>query len=304
MKSSILITGGSGLLAVNWALAVRDRHAVTLGLHQREIRLASVQTAHLDLGSEDVLLRRLQELQPQIVIHAAGLTSVERCEAEPDLAYQVNVTLAENVARACRRLGITLVHVSTDHLFSGDVAQVDETHPVKPLNVYGITKAEAESRVLDCNPSALVVRTNFYGWGPHYRQSFSDRIIGALRTGKEANLFNDVHFTPVLIESLAATVHDLVRLKASGIFHVVGDERISKHEFGIRVAKEFALDARLIKPSFLARQQVFVRRPLEMSLSNEKVCSLLGRRLGTTTEHLARLHQQEYEGLAMEVQES
>ena len=302
MKRTILITGGSGLLALNWALAIRDRYSVTLGLHERDISLAGIETRRIDLESVDHLVRAFETVQPQIVIHTAGLANVEACEAKPDLAQHINVDLAANVAQACAKLGLSLVYISTDHLFSGEASLVDETYPTAPKNVYGQTKAEAEFRVLEAHAQALVIRTNFYGWGTSYRRSFSDVVIGALRSGNELTLFKDVIYTPNLIETVAHAVHDLVNLKAKGIFHVVGDDRISKYEFGLKIAEEFNLDPSLIKPGFLADQVSLVQRPHEMSLSNQKTCNLLGRKLGGVAEHIARLHRQEQNGLAQELQ--
>lgn len=302
MKRSLLITGGSGLLALNWALAIRDRYSVTLGLHERNISLAGVETRQIDLESVDHLVGAFEEVQPRIVIHTAGLTSIEKCEAEPALAQHINVTLAANVAHACAKLGLPMVHISTDHLFSGKSSLVDERHPVTPRNVYGRTKAEAEVRVLEAHAQTLVIRTNFYGWSPRYRSSFSDMVIDALRTGKELTLFKDVFYTPILIEVAVQAVHDLINLKASGVFHVVGDERISKYEFGLKIAERFNLAPSIIKPGFLADRVALVQRPPDMSLSNQKACNLLARRLGGVDEHIARLHWQEQSGLAQEMQ--
>lgn len=302
MKLRILFTGGSGLLALNWALAHRDRYSVILGLHERKIALTGVQSTRINLESVDHLLRTFEAAQPQIVIHTAGLTSVEQCEANPDLAKLINVQLASNVAQACARYGLPLAHISTDHLFAGAAALVDETCPVQPINVYGRTKAEAEARVLEAQPTAMVIRTNFYGWGTSYRHSFSDIILEALRAGKELTLFQDVFYTPILAETVAQAVHDMIDLKVAGIFHVVGDERISKHGFGLKLAQEFGLDSSLIKPGYIADQALLVHRPRDMSLSNQKICKLLGRKLGGLSEHLLRLHQQEQNGVARELQ--
>lgn len=302
MRATVLITGGSGLLALNWALAIRKRYSVTLGLHERDVSLAGVQTRQIDLESVDHLVRAFEAVQPQIVIHTAGFTSIEECEARPDMAQHINVELTANVAQACAELGLPLVHISTDHLFSGEASLVDENHPIAPKNVYGRTKAEAEIRVLEAYAQALVIRTNFYGWGPSYRRSFSDVVIEALSSGKELALFKDVFYTPILIEAATRAAHDLIDLRASGIFHVVGDERISKYEFGLKIAEEFNLDSSLINPGFLTDQASLVQRPHDMSLSNQKACNMLGRKLGGVDEGIARLHQQEQNGLAREIQ--
>ena len=176
-----------------------------------------------------------------------------------------------------------------------------ESSPVTPVNVYGRTKAEAELHVLEAHPFALLIRTNFYGWGTSYRCSFSDVIIEALRSGKDLNLFTDVFYTPILVNTVAIAAHDLIDTKTTGIVNIVGDERISKYEFGIRIAEEFGLDAGLIKPGLLADQVALVQRPYDMSLSNQKVSKLLGRKLGGVSEHLSELHKQEQNGFSQEM---
>lgn len=302
MSGGILITGGSGLLGLNWAAAMRGRMPVTLGLHARAVLPGGVGSHAMALDTADTVGRGLDAVGPDVVVHAAGLASIEACEADPPRAEAVNVTLATHVAAACATRAIPLIHVSTDHLFRGDEALTAETQAVDPQNAYARTKADAERRVLDIHPAALVVRTNFYGWGPRYRRSFSDTIIDALRQGRALTLFTDVFFTPILAESLALAAHDLLGRQTRGIVHVVGDERLSKHEFGLRVARRFGLDEGLIGPGRLADRPLLVRRPLDMSLSNTLALGLLGRPLGDVDSHLARLQEQEHGGLAGELQ--
>lgn len=297
----VLITGGSGLLALNWALAIRDRYAVILGLHERAIKLPGVDALRIDLDSVDHLSKTFEAIHPKLVVHTVGLANVEKCEADPDFARHINVELAANVAKVCAKFATPLVHVSTDHLFTGNLPLVDEMQPTAPINVYGQTKAEAELRVLEAHPQAVVMRTNFFGWGPSYRRSFSDTIIDALRAGKALTLFEDAFYTPILIEVAAKAAHDLIDLKVAGIFHVVGDERTSKYAFGIELARAFGLNSKLITPGRLNGRPSLVKRPLDMSLSNRKTCVLLCRTLGGIDEHIARLQQQEKD-ISQEVQ--
>jgi dTDP-4-dehydrorhamnose reductase len=147
----------------------------------------------------------------------------------------------------------------------------------------------------------LLIRTNFFGWGTSYRRSFSDVIIETLRSGKDLNLFTDVFYTPTLVDKVAIAAHDLIDTKAAGIVNIVGDERISKYEFGIRIAEEFGLDPSLIKPGLLANRVELVQRPYDMSLSNQKVRKLLGRKIGGVSEHLSELHKQEQNEFVQEM---
>jgi len=301
MKPRILITGGSGLLALNWACTFRDQYSIILGLHHQQVSLAGTSVAQLNLESLGMLLKQFEVVQPDIVIHTAGLTSIEKCESDPTLARNLNILLAVNVAKACAMFKVPFVHISTDHLYSGNNVFTEENFPTSPVNIYGSTKAEAELRVLEENPDALVIRTNFYGWGTSYRQSFSDFIIRALRSNKELELFDDVFYTPILAEVLVQATHDLIASKAKGIFNLVGGQRLSKFDFGRRLAKEFDLNKALIIASQFSKQSLLVKRPLDMSLSNKKAVSFLGRDLGTVDDHISILRQQEENGTAMEL---
>jgi dTDP-4-dehydrorhamnose reductase len=302
MQPKTLITGGSGLLALNWACAFRDRQRIILGLHHRQVSLNGIQAVEINLDSLNDLTQQIEIMQPQYVIHAAGLTSVEKCESDPILARELNVILAINIAKVCAMLKIPFAHISTDHLFSGNEAFAVENIPVSPINAYGSTKAEAELRVLEENPEALVIRTNFFGWGTRYRHSFSDFIIRALRAEKKVELFDDIFYTPILVELLAQATHDLLDLNANGVFNIVGSQRLSKFDFGLKLAREFDLDGSLIKATQITRQSLLVKRPLDMSLCNKKVVGFLGRDFGTINDHLSRLRQQEKNGVAMELE--
>jgi dTDP-4-dehydrorhamnose reductase len=300
LKPKILITGGSGLLALNWARCIRSEWDVILGMHARQVSLAGTSSMPIDLTLSDSLTRLLSKLKPDLVIHTVALTDVDRCEQEPELAHYINAELAQNVAQACGWLGIKLVHISTDHLFDGKKAFCTELDAVCPVNIYGKTKALAEELVLGACPEALVVRTNFYGWGSSYRSSFSDGICKSLHAYKKINLFNDIYFSPIIIDELVNSVHELINHRVSGVFNVVGDDRLSKYEFGVSLAKVFDLDPMLIEPIITSDCEVRVLRPKDMSLSNYKLKKILNKNFLDVNHHLHLLKKQYENGVLKE----
>lgn len=302
LKSSILLTGGSGLLAVNWFYSKNNEYSVYLGLNERKIHPDNCQVISLNFFSEEILMKQIEAVDPSVVIHTAGLTSVEKCENSPELAFQINVELSSMVAKVTKSLGIRLVHISTDHLFEGNASMLSEEERRKPINVYGMTKALAESKIEEINPDALIIRTNFYAWGTSYRKSFSDYIIESLRNKKLLSLFDDVYYTPILAENLINTVHELLDRNEKGIFNIVSDDRISKYDFGILIAEEFGLDKSYIESCSLQSKSNLVIRPYDMSLSNQKVKKLLCKNLGTVKQDIARLHLQEFDYKTIEIQ--
>jgi hypothetical protein len=213
-----------------------------------------------------------------------------------------NVQLVEGVKEGAPTKKYDPNFMMDVNFFSGKTSFMNESSPAEPVNMYGKSKLESEASVLKENENALIIRTNFYGWGTSYRQSFSDYIIKALRAKREIKLFQDVYYTPILAKYLINSVHKLVDMKSNGIFNIVGDTRLSKFEFGVKLAKEFGLDHALIKPiNFQANQNALARRPLDMSLSNKKVSDLIGHTMGTADEHLHELHRQEGYGMATEL---
>ncbi len=301
MQKKVLITGGSGLLAVNWALSVCNHYAVTLLLHHRKISLSGINTDVASLNSLSECLSVLEKHQPDIVIHTAGLTDVEECESNLDLAQEVNVDLAKNIAIACSDQDVKLVHISTDHLFSGNHELATEETKVNPANNYAKTKLQGEQQALENCKDALIIRTNFFGWGAKYRQSFSDFILNKLRNNEQIDLFSDVFFTPILVSELSKKVHQLINANFSGVFNVVGSERVSKYEFGIKLANYFNLDVGLINAVSIDDKSNLVKRPKDMSLSNTKLRQKLNCEVASLDEQLQTLKKQEAKEAASQV---
>ena len=293
MRKKILITGGSGLLALNWASQVCQDFDVILGLHDREINLKGVESLNISLESENEFFKSVDIIKPDLVVHTAGMTNVDQCEAFPELANKINYEAAKFVSDVCLKNNIDLIFISTDHLFDGSVPNVSENHVKNPLNCYGRTKSLGEDYILLNNPNALIIRTNFYGWGTSYRQSFSDFVIDNLRKEKNIILFNDVFYTPILIETLVETVMELYYNNATGIFNVVGKSRVSKLEFGLALAKVFGLNLDLIKEGSIKGNKELVKRPKDLSLSNSKANRFLKKEIVNLSDQIARLHDSE-----------
>ncbi len=300
-RPRILLTGGSGLLALNWACAVRDTWDVVLGTHRHRVALRGTSSCPLNLEEPRELERQVVAISPDLVVHTAGLTNVDECEANPALAREANATLSRNLAEVAAARSIRLIHISTDHLFAGDRSCYREEDVVQPLNEYARSKLLAEEWVLQACPQALILRTNFFGWGHARRQSFSDWIIYNLRSGKSLSLFDDVYFTPVLADYLAQAAHELSERGASGVFHLAGDERTSKYQFALRLVDHFRLPAELIQRATVKSAGLRARRPQDMSLDNSKARETLERSEKCLDEYLRGLRSQEMMGRRVEL---
>lgn len=272
----LFITGGSGLLGLNWALRKRSEYEVFVTLHKKAINLRGVNTVLIDTSDADQLTHALNEINPDLVINTAGFTDVDSCETNPELSKTSNLDTAEAISIASTKSDKPLVHISTDHLFDGTNVLADETTPTNPQNNYAIHKALAEQMVLKHHANTTVIRTTFFGWGPGYRRSFSDKILDALKNNEQVFMFDDVFFTPVDISTLIDIAHQLSEQKKYGIFNVCSDKRISKYEFSVKLAQAFGYDGHSIQPIQASRLKNNVKRPLDMSLNNMKLTHSLG----------------------------
>jgi len=118
-------------------------------------------------------------------------------------------------------------------------------------------------------------------------------VINNLRTGNRITLFKDVFYTPILIDVLVDIVMKLYFRKATGIFNVVGNNRISKLEFGKEVASVFGFNLNLINEGSIEANNSLVVRPKDLSLSNSKVKDYLEIEIISLSEQLAVLRKTE-----------
>ena len=290
-----MFTGGSGLLALNWANLICNDFDVVLGFHERVLNLTGVESLSINLESEKEFLKCVNRVKPDCIVHTAGMTNVDKCESFPEIANKINFEAAKLVSDVCLKNNINLIFISTDHLFDGTIPNVSENHIKNPLNCYGHTKSLGEDFVIKNNPNALIIRTNFFGWGTSYRRSFSDFVIDNLRLGNAITLFKDVFYTPILIDDLVDIIMKLYFNKAVGVFNVVGNNRISKLDFGKEVAKVFGLNLNLINEGSIADNTSLVVRPKDLSLSNSKVKNYLKIEINNLTEQLSELRIKELE---------
>lgn len=277
-KKRILITGASGLLGYSLCEYYAQKDLVFGLKNTHPIGISGVQEVSVDLLDKAALEKAFDSVRPEVVIHTAGLTQVDECEANPEKARLLNVVATESVGRLSNKYGAKLVHISTDHLFDGTQKMVTEEASLHPLNEYARTKAAAEQEALRF-PNALVLRTNFYGKGRAWRASFSDWLHQNLADGKKIRCFHDVYFTPIAMAHLIGILNETLRRQASGIFNLCGSERVSKFEFAIRYAERFKFPVSLIESASVDSVALKAKRPKDMSLSTEKLSRLLGRPL-------------------------
>ena len=284
----ILVTGASGLLGLNLALQASGEHQVTGVIHRQGLRDAPFALVTGDLTEPEMIAPLLEKVQPDVVIHTAAMANIDACESQPALARRINAELPGWLAAACRKQGVKLGHISTDAVFDGARGDYTEEDAPNPLSVYANTKLEGERAVAEVNPDALVARVNFYGWSLNGRRSLAEFFFNHLQAGEPAPGFTDVFFCPLFVNDLGRILLDMLEKGLNGLYHVVSRECLSKYEFGVRLARAFGWDERLVRPTSVVQSGLQARRSPRLTLRCDKLARALGSSLPDQAEGLER----------------
>ncbi|MDR1734883.1 MAG: dTDP-4-dehydrorhamnose reductase [Oscillospiraceae bacterium] len=205
----ILVTGARGQLGTDVCLAAKKRgHEV----HEADL-------PDFDLTNETAVREAILSYQPDIVLHCAAYTAVDKAETEPDTAFAVNVLGTRYVAEACSTLGIWCIYISTDYVFDGSGNTPWEvTDPTAPLSVYGKTKCAGEAEVRTALPDKyMVVRTSwvFGAHGANFVKTM--RRLGASRP--QLRVVDDQIGAPSYTVDLASLLLEMAARPVCGTYH-------------------------------------------------------------------------------------
>lgn len=273
----LVVTGASGLLGATVLRSAVDLGWEALGIcHRHVLRDSAVQVAAFDLTDESAATAFFLQRKPDAIIHCAAASNVDWCENNPKQAEAINVNASASLAGIAAKINARFLYISTDSVFDGKKGNYEEADQPAPLNVYARSKLAGEHEVLRANPAASVARVNIYGWNAQNKDSLAEMFLKRLEEGIDVQGFTDVFSTPILVNDLAAILFAMVERKLTGIYHVAGSERISKFDFGRRVATTFGFDPARITPCKIEDAHLKAARPLDVSLRTAKISAALG----------------------------
>ena len=222
MKAIVL--GASGLLGK--ALMREWTRDEVVGLSSRDV----------DIRDAAQVQGALEKARPEWIVLAAAYTNVDDCESHPDLALAVNRDGAVNVAQAVKRVGATLLFISSDYVFDGKKTSPYEAGDARnPQSVYGRSKAEAEVRLLTVLPECCIARTSWlFGTGG---KCFPDTILKLAASRPALDVVDDQRGCPTYSVDLSRAIVGLCRNHASGIVHVTNAGECSWFEFAQEIVK-------------------------------------------------------------------
>ncbi|MBX3665776.1 MAG: dTDP-4-dehydrorhamnose reductase [Burkholderiales bacterium] len=249
-------------------------------------RVVAVGRDQLDLTQPDSIVRCVRETAPDIIVNAAGYTSVDDAESVPELAMQVNATAPGIMAEEARRSGALLVHYSTDYVYDGSKAGVyREDDTPNPVNVYGRSKLEGEYHITASGCRHLILRTSWL---------YADRgvnflltILRLARQRAELEVVADQSGSPTWARELAqatARILQSPRLAPDtlGTYHLSADGHVSRFAFAqtiVEMARQASgMDTGWanIRPTTTANYPRPAARPLNATTSKERFRTAFG----------------------------
>lgn len=271
----LLIAGGSGLLGSNLARAARDGFEVSATYNRHRVVMPGCELVNLEVDRPEQVRDLFTRTRPDFVVNTIAVVNVDYCEEHPEEAWRINVAGAENIARAAKEVGATLIHISTDSVFDGRKGHYSEKDAVGPINVYARTKAAAEGRVRSCSDDCLIVRTAFYGKGAVEGNGLAEWVETSLKEGRQIHGFTDVFFSPISARNLSQAILEMAGGGLTGTYHVAGSQRCSKYDFARQIALSLGYDPDLILPSVLSDAKLKAPRPKDISLDITKTSRVI-----------------------------
>jgi dTDP-4-dehydrorhamnose reductase len=198
----------------------------------------------IDLDDEPAVAALFARVQPSLVINCAGVCDVGTCEESPAFARLVNVE-ATRVLLAHAPPQTRIVHMSSDHVFSGDTGPYYEDSPTDPVSVMGATRVDAEQLVL-ARPNTIIIRAGLWiGPSATGRVGHLDWLRGRHRRGLPMTVVADEHRSAVWAEDAARRVWQLARSPVTGIRHIVAERIVSRPELARYLNAKLGIGAQL-----------------------------------------------------------
>ncbi|MCY3813753.1 MAG: dTDP-4-dehydrorhamnose reductase [Gammaproteobacteria bacterium] len=267
----VLVTGRRGQVGSELA-----------GLNDAEYHVTAFDRSELDVTRSGSIERRIDEVEPDLIVNCAAYTAVDLAENEPQLAYAVNADALDTLGRICRRRGISIVHLSTDYVFDGRKAEpYHEDDPPNPLGVYGASKLAGEELLRNAIDQHIILRVSWvFG---RLGRSFVDTILRLARERDTLSVVDDQIGAPSPATAIAQTIRRFSVLASNsatqwGTYHFTTTPALSWCAFARRIvslAVHYGVLDRLpqVRPIASGEWPSKVRRPQNSRLDGQKAAA-------------------------------
>lgn len=279
---NVLVTGANGFLGyyLTQQLLQKGYHVVATGKGECRLPFADFpgfRYVAMDFTDPFAVHDVFQAFRPQAVVHAGAMSKPDECELNQWQAYLVNVEGTVTLLFNAAEQRSFFVFVSTDFVFDGEKGMYSEADNPSPVNYYGRTKLEAEDAVKEYEHGWAVVRTVLvYGQPACGRENLLTIVKEKLQKGENYNVVDDQVRTPTYVEDLAAGIIAIIEKRATGIYHLSGQDILTPYQMARMAAEQLGLDSSLIKKVTAADFSQPAKRPPRTGFIIDKAKAELG----------------------------
>ena len=262
----ILITGANGMLAQEVKKQLKD-----------ENELICTDVEDLDITNEEQVMKFITDLKPEYIINCAAYTAVDKAEEAGEIVEKINADGPANLAKAAKAVGATLVHVSTDYVFGGNLdldKDYSEEDKKEPVTAYGITKLHGEEKIKENCDNYYIFRTAWlYGHGGN---NFVKTMTKLGQERDELNVVSDQHGSPTYAVDLASIIKQSITKKIPyGIYHATNEGYTTWYEFTKEIFAEQGINCKVnpvTTEEYINMMNITqAKRPLNSQLSKSKL---------------------------------
>ena len=251
---SILITGATGFLGSNLVKVLEgNRYKCFYAFHDFEPQIKN--QVKFDLAQNKSIYKNLDEINPEIIIHAAAITRPGDCLEDPDRTQKINVKATTIISRWCQENSARLIFTSTDMVYSGEDPPYKEGDETRPVNIYGKSKLAAERNIRKILNNHVILRLSLlFGRGNYNRKYSSEWLERDLKVnnGKQSfdpiGLYTDQYRSMISVTNVANIIEEMIDNNFTGILNIGGEKSISRYEFGQKLCRKLGYSTKLIKP--------------------------------------------------------
>lgn len=202
----------------------------------------------LDITDINQVRKKIEQHMPHVVINCAAYTAVDKAEAEPDIAFLINKTGPENLAKICEENKIFLMHISTDYIFEGTkTSPYVETDSANATSVYGVSKWQGEEAVRKYCKNYLILRVSWvFG---EYGHNFVKTMLKLAEEKKELKIVEDQIGCPTYAGDIAEVLLKIAKDPKIGTYHFCGQPQTSWYGFAKEILKDKKINVIPIKTS-------------------------------------------------------
>lgn len=278
MSLKVYVIGATSF--VGHAFIAKESARVKVGgCSRRFVEGLSADLDIFDYTETAVLAQYLAKFRPDVVVNACALGDVDYCETHQAEARRVNVQFPLELAGILQKNGSPrLLHFSSNAVYDGESPPYSESSARHPVNYYGETKHLADVGLVQAYERLVIIRpmTMFGPVTSFQRSNPATMILSRLIEGKSLELVDDVFGNLLYLDDLLDVLSRLIESDMIGEFNIAGQDRVSRYEFGLLVARVFGLGTHNIKACSSERFPTTARRPRDTTFSTERAKEKIG----------------------------